>query len=77
MQEFSACHHRQPASLAQRLEQWTHNPFVLGSSPSGGTELVPEDPSMIGGWAAREELGVEGSCLALGGLISPFRDQGP
>ena len=27
--------------LAQRLEQWTHNPLVPGSNPGGPTKLQP------------------------------------
>ncbi len=29
--------------VAQRLEQWTHNPLVVGSNPTGPTTQTPEN----------------------------------
>jgi hypothetical protein len=43
--------------VAQRLEQRTHNPLVLGSNPSGPTNLSAQFPFLSRGPARTERAG--------------------
>lgn len=46
--------------VAQRLEQWTHNPLVQGSNPCGPTIVFPSgfDPLKIKEHLGREQIAV-------------------
>ncbi len=41
--------------IAQRLEQWTHNPLVPGSNPGGPTNyliVIKTTAKLAAGWAS-------------------------
>ena len=63
----------QRGPVAQRLEQWTHNPLVAGSNPAGPTNLFNHSPVSNLGYAAECTFGNANAASALSFSLShPF-----